>query len=89
VSATTVRLLQAASEISGGNRALARRLGISEALLSRFMADLPELPDPLLLRAVDIILADRYARLPAAAPVAAKASEESIRDVTFQPWPPS
>lgn len=56
---TTVKLLRAASEIAGGNRSLALRLGISERLLSQFMGDARELPDPLLLRAVDIILADR------------------------------
>ncbi|MGQ0545723.1 MAG: hypothetical protein ACT4P3_10365 [Betaproteobacteria bacterium] len=59
MSVTTVRLLQAAAEVAGGNKALAERLGISETLLSKFMADLVELPDPLLLRAVDIILEDR------------------------------
>jgi hypothetical protein len=64
LSATTVQLLQAAAEIVGGDRALARELGISEALLGRFMNDSRELPDMLLLRAVDIILADRQAHLP-------------------------
>lgn len=59
MSATTVRLLQAASEIVGGERALAEELGISATLLAKFMADVIQLPDPLLLRAVDIILADR------------------------------
>lgn len=59
MSATTVRLLQAAAEIAGGNRALARRLGISETLLGKFMSDSLELPDPLLLRAVDVILENR------------------------------
>jgi DNA-binding transcriptional regulator YdaS (Cro superfamily) len=58
VSATTVKLLQAASEIVGGEAALANRLGISERLLSRFMADRRELPDHLLLRAVDIVFAE-------------------------------
>ena len=77
MSATTVRLLKAASEIAGGNRALADRLGISEALLSKFMADSRQLPDPLLLRAVDIILADRQTQLPMGAPHAA---QEFIRD---------
>jgi hypothetical protein len=62
VSTTTVKLLQAASEIAGGDRALAEELGISETLLARFLADVIELPDPLLLRAVDIILADRQSR---------------------------
>ena len=59
MSATSIRLLQAASDIAGGNEALAKRLGVSEALLSAYMADRRALPDPLLLRAVDIILADR------------------------------
>jgi hypothetical protein len=59
MSATTVKLLKAASEIVGGNRTLALRLGIGERLLSQFMADDRELPDLLLLRAVDIILSDR------------------------------
>jgi hypothetical protein len=58
MSATSVKLLQAAAEIAGGTRALAWRLGISETLLSKFMADRRELPDVLLLRAVDIVLAD-------------------------------
>jgi hypothetical protein len=62
MSATSARLLQAASEVLGGNRMLAGRLGISETLLAKFMADERELPDPLLLRAVDLILADRESR---------------------------
>jgi hypothetical protein len=78
MSATTVRLLKAASDIAGGNRALADRLGISEALLSKFMADSRQLPDPLLLRAVDIILADRQTQLP---PLGTPhAAQEFIRD---------
>jgi hypothetical protein len=64
VSATTVKLLQTASEIVGGDEALANRLGISGTLLAKFMADSPELPDSLLLRTVDIVLADRQSRLP-------------------------
>jgi hypothetical protein len=58
MSATSVKLLQAAAETVGGTKALAWRLGISEALLSRFMADRRELPDVLFLRAVDIVLED-------------------------------
>lgn len=78
MSATTVRLLKAASEIAGGNRALADRLGVSEALLSKFMADSRQLPDPLLLRAVDIILADRQTQLP---PLGMPhAAQELVRD---------
>ena len=62
MSATTVRLLHAASEIAGGHTTLAERLGIGETLLAKFLADDIELPDPLLLRAVDIILEDRQSR---------------------------
>ena len=76
MSATTVQLLQAASEIVGGNRALALELGISESLLRRFLGDSRELPDGLLLRAVDIILADRLARLPGEASRARDLSSE-------------
>ncbi len=64
MSATTVRLLKAASEIVGGDRRLADHLGIDETLLAKFMADHRELPDALLLRTVDIILADRQSGLP-------------------------
>jgi hypothetical protein len=66
MSATSVKLLKAASEIAGGHKVLAYRLGIAESLLSLFMDNSYELPDPLLLRAVDIILADRQSRLPPA-----------------------
>lgn len=57
-------MLKAAAGIVGGDKALAARLGISETLLSKFMADSIELPDKLLLRAADIILDDRQSRLP-------------------------
>ena len=70
MSAITVQLLQVASEIAGGDAALAKDLGISERLLARFMAGHRELPDPLLLRAVDIVLADRQSRLPSASELA-------------------
>ena len=59
MSATTVKLLQTASEIEGGKEALARRMGVSPALLMKFMTDTYELPDRLLLIAVDIVLEDR------------------------------
>ncbi len=64
MSATTVRLLKAASEIVGGDRRLADHLGIDETLLAKYMTDHPELPDALLLRTVDIILAERQSGLP-------------------------
>ena len=63
MSAATAKLLQAACEIVGSDKALADYLGISEVLLSRLIADRHELPDALLLRAVDIILAYRESRL--------------------------
>ena len=80
MSATTVQVLQAAAEIVGGKRALAHHLGISEALLSRFMADRRELPDPLLLQAVDIILADRESRLPRSGKPSAQFPQHPLRD---------
>jgi transcriptional regulator with XRE-family HTH domain len=67
MSATAARLLRAAAEIVGGRRALAERLGIAESLLARYMAGTRLLPDPLLLRTVDVILEDRrYRPLPQA-----------------------
>lgn len=80
MSATTVRLLEAAAEVAGGRRALAQRLGVGETLLSRFMSDTRQLPDPLLLRAVDIILEDRqctrpFASQPATQPFADGSAE--------------
>jgi hypothetical protein len=56
MTSNTVKLLRAAADVVGGEKALARELGISEKLLSRFMADFISLPDPLFLRAVDIVL---------------------------------
>ena len=55
-------LLRAASELVGGDKVLARRLGIAETLLARFLAGAVELPDALLLRAVDIVLDNRHTR---------------------------
>jgi DNA-binding transcriptional regulator YdaS (Cro superfamily) len=79
MSATKARLLRAASEIVGGNSALANYLGISETLLSRFIADRQELPDALLLRAVDIILADRQSEVPPSAPATANGRSAGAR----------
>ena len=79
MSATTVRLLHAASDIAGGHTALAERLGIGETLLLKFLADDIELPDPLLLRAVDIILEDRQSRYSPASPPL-QAARGAMRD---------
>ena len=59
VSAVSVRLLQAAADVLGGNEALAQRLDIEKWLLAAYLADRRELPDALLLRAVDIVIAGR------------------------------
>jgi hypothetical protein len=59
MNTTTIKLLEAAAEVAGGPQALAERLDISETLLGKFLDGSRELPDPLLLRAVDLILADR------------------------------
>ena len=62
MSMSTVKLLQAAAEIVGGEDALAGRLGITPARMAMLLADRVSLPDRLLLLAVDIILEDRQAR---------------------------
>ncbi|HYR33147.1 MAG TPA: hypothetical protein VEQ87_02535 [Burkholderiales bacterium] len=79
MSATTAKLLQAAAEIAGGRKALAERLGITETLLAKFMADNPALPDPLVLFAVDIILSDRKSRFPPASQLALQPREGSAQ----------
>ena len=75
MSATTVRLLQEAGRIVGGEAALASRLGIKESFLELFLNDVRELPDPLLLKAVDIILDDRKQRSPSVNEFAAQVRE--------------
>ena len=67
---TNAKLLQAAAEIVGSSKVLAERLGINEALLLRIIAERRPLPDPLLFKALDIILADRESRPPLALHVA-------------------
>jgi hypothetical protein len=59
---TATRLLEAASKVSGGDRALARLLGLSEILFSSYRYGLRPLPDHLLLRAVDVLLEARERR---------------------------
>ena len=76
MSATITKVLQAAAEIAGGNRELARTLGISEALLAKFMADRRPVPDSLLLHAVDIILLDRQSHPVPAGQAAVKPSRQ-------------
>jgi hypothetical protein len=56
MSASSVRLLEVAAEMLGGEAKLARYLNIGETLLRAFMEDRRPLPDLLLLRAVDVVL---------------------------------
>src|SRR5690606_25327133 len=55
----TVKLLRAASQLTGGDAALASRLGIREQLLQKIMTGRYELPRQLLLQTVDILLEGR------------------------------
>ena len=52
-----VKLLQAATGFVNGEKQLALPLCLAQALLSKLMADLRHVSDPLLLRAVDVVLA--------------------------------
>ena len=45
------------------------------------MADSPELPDPLLLRTVDIVLANRQSLLPLTNQLVLQSSQESKREL--------
>jgi hypothetical protein len=56
---TKSRLLHAACELAGGSAALAARLGVSEAMLRKYMSGVFSMPDNLLLRAVDLLLEER------------------------------
>jgi len=59
---TKVALLEAACQAAGGAPALAARLGISEAMLRKWMSGTLSMPDPLFLRAVDVLLEERERR---------------------------
>ena len=50
MSTTSIKIIQAASEIVGGDEALAERLGIGHHALAMFMEGRRHLPDALLLR---------------------------------------
>ena len=66
-SSAAVKLLQAAAEFVGGEEQLALRLDISLTVLGELMAGVHHAPDPLLFRAVDIVLAHRQSLIPIAA----------------------
>jgi DNA-binding transcriptional regulator YdaS (Cro superfamily) len=56
MSSATVRLLEAAADMAGGEQRLAERLGIIPLLLRAYMEGRRALPDKLLLNVVDIVL---------------------------------
>ena len=78
MSTTSVKILQAASEIAGSDEALAERLGIGHYALAVYLEDRRELPDSLLLRVVDVILEDRQSRLALSGQPASPARRPSI-----------
>jgi hypothetical protein len=60
----TVRLLQAAVDIVGGEAALAQELNIGDVLMRAYLEERRPLPDFLLLRLVDVVLAHTAAAPP-------------------------
>ncbi len=61
-----MKLLQAAAGFAGGEKQLALPVGLVQRLLGKLMADLHHAPDPLLLRAVDIVVAHHQSLIPLA-----------------------
>ena len=70
MSQTTIKLLQAAADILGGEDALAKRMDIGEILLRAYMEERRPMPDFLLLRAVDVVLEHTKALADTRAPLA-------------------
>lgn len=65
---TGAKLLPAAAVFVGGERQLAVSLGIGQSSVGKLMADLDHAPDPLRLRAADLVLAHRQSLILLAAP---------------------
>ena len=55
-------LLKRASEIIGGEEALCEHIGVSRPRLQLWLAARIRLPDPIFLKAVDLVLCDDIAR---------------------------
>lgn len=55
-------LLTRAAEIAGGYAQLCELLGVSEARLKLWLAGTVRLPDPIFVKAVDVVLRDDIAR---------------------------
>ena len=77
MSHATVKLLKAAAEILGSEEALAQHLDIGRLLLRAYLEERRPLPDYLLLRAVDVVLAQ--AKVADAVPPAAHDQLSSTR----------
>ena len=80
--ASAVRLLRAASELVGGDKALAERLGITASALSRLMTGQGELSDSVLLRVVDIVMASHDSRMIRPHKAAARRAQDSASDAS-------
>lgn len=80
--ASAVKLLCAASELVGGDKALAERLGIAESVLSRLMSGQGELSDPVLLGVVDIIVASHDSRVTWPRQAALRGAQDFVPDAS-------
>lgn len=80
--ASAVRLLRAASGAVGGDKALAKRLGIAEPVLSRLMTGQQELSDAVLFGIVDIIVAGHDSRVRWPREAAVRRAQDSASDAS-------
>ena len=62
---TKLRLLRLACEAAGGSPQLAARLGVSHAMLARWLCGGMPLPDHIFLDALDLMLEERERQSPA------------------------
>jgi hypothetical protein len=67
MNSTAVKLLQAAAEFVVGAKQVAMQPGVAQSLLSKLMASPYHAPAPLLLQAMDTVLARRRSLIPLAA----------------------
>lgn len=57
-SGTRIRVLKAAVRATGGARKLRDRLGVRSAAVAAWLAGTEELPEPVFLRALELVLDD-------------------------------
>ena len=79
-SESQVKLLKAASDILGGDEALARELDIRKSLLTSQMTGRHRMPPQLLVQAIDIILKERESSLPRPAQAQAEIPRRNSSD---------